>query len=168
MRDETRQELDALLGAREERLAREHAAEDEKHAEGNTFVRQFLDLQESVIRPAMEEIGKQLQQHGYVFRIDEGTHRLSKGQRDLDSASIYMKVLPPGGKLSQLQSKEVPFIGFTASAGQRPYVRVERSVSLPGKGRMSEESKEYQLGQIGAEAVEREILALVKLVIEQG
>jgi len=71
VKDSTKTSLDALLKADREKRDLRTIEQAEKRRLENQFLAAFYVQQETVIKPAMEEMGKYLERSGYAYRIEE-------------------------------------------------------------------------------------------------
>jgi hypothetical protein len=69
MKKEVKSRLDAVLDAREASNLAATQAKQARESREEAFAREFNKVRDAVIRPAMEEMGKHVEQRGLFFEI---------------------------------------------------------------------------------------------------
>ena len=84
-------ELKTLLKTYDTQKGKDRAPDKELAAE-EAWVAKFVALRDKVIRPTMEELGKELQKHGHDFNIVEKQFRRADNRATPEEASIRIDI----------------------------------------------------------------------------
>lgn len=153
MKEETKSTLDALMSKKDDANRASEVRAQETRLEIETFLAEFKDVRNRVIRPAMEEVSQYLKAHGHGCMIEEREEEMDpkKGQR---SAEIRMYV-SPNDRVSTLPGNS-PAVGFISKLyGEKIILQV--STVQSGRGGSSGPKGEYSLEQLTSDSVEKMI-----------
>jgi hypothetical protein len=154
MKDSVKSGLDALFRATQEKNNQVQSVEKEKERREEALLSSFYVLQKSIIRPAMEAIGKYVEEKGYKYEIDEskeGTAQDGKHQ----SASIAIRFF--FGKESDRPTYQYPaFTVFFEKHAQK--VRFHESTVVPGRGGQAGPAGEASLDEVTVDLIHTKIL----------
>ena len=71
MKDEFKNQLDAIFSNHEEKENKKIELKDRKAQQEDAFLKKFLDVSDSVVKPAFEEVGFLAKGKGLNYRIDK-------------------------------------------------------------------------------------------------
>jgi hypothetical protein len=165
VRDENKMRLDDAMAGYEKRLVemrRRHARAHERH---DVFIAEFEQLIDSAIRPAMEDVGAALREHGHDCEISS-TQGYSDTRGRTRRTQITFCVYPAGIERSLFCSTNTPHIAFAADWLDRRVAVLESTLIPVGAsdGRSGRRAA-YTVKQLTREAIEREIVEVLADVI---
>lgn len=157
MKDNIKSDLDTIFRTHQEKRNNEQKLEEEKGRREEEFLSQFYAHQKTTIRPAMESIGKYVEEKGYSFRIDENKDEISPDvKRRGASISICFLV----GRDSGRPSHEYPyFTVFCDKHAQR--ARFSESTISPGLGGRSGAAGDAPLHEVTEELIHKKIIKIL-------
>jgi hypothetical protein len=154
--------LDAIFEKQEaadKAAARARTTAEEEQA---AALKQFLDLRDSVIRPAMEKMHDYLKRRGFDSEIiveDEG-FKTVHGQPTMMPSSIKMK-LGPAVRASNAQA---PYL-MVACDKARARVDFRFSTFSAGAGGESGSSGEAGFDEVTEDLIQRKLLAVIEKIV---
>jgi hypothetical protein len=110
MKEEIKQQLETLLKAHDTMKQQKSEADAKKKSEQEGFLKEFSETKMAVIESAMDEMGKELQKHGYNYQISKTGRRMDPHGDSSEAESISMILIDPSKS-----SVRFPTIVFTAS-----------------------------------------------------
>jgi hypothetical protein len=163
MREQAKQELQAALNTFDQRNsdAEKHARQLQKEQSG--FLGEFRKLVETVINPAMEEVGAMLVTCGHRFGINKapGANQLG-GESAIKT--ILLKIAPANVSGSiHAMGNDCPEIGFRANEVTKQ-VRVEHALGS-GRSDPGEDASTHAIKQLTPEKVMDELIHRVGLIL---
>ncbi len=157
MNDNIKSDLDALFRTHREKRDTALKLEEEKGRREEEFVSQFYAHQKSTIRPAMEAVGKYIEEKGYSYRIDESKDELT---HDVKRQGASISICFLFGKDSYRPSHEYPY--FTVFCDKRAQrARFNESTISPGLTGRSGESGDALLNEVTEELIHKKILRIL-------
>jgi hypothetical protein len=161
--DRTKARLDALLhDYAGEQDSRDGTAAQEA-ASARDVRQRFVALREAVIEPVMREVGEYLRASGHDYEIRSSETRDVGAGRN-DEPSIALVVYPRGYSRTKLDPAHTPMVTFRA--GDAPgRLRTQFVKRLPGRSGVPDAGHTYELDDVTAEVVRREILELLEAVL---
>jgi hypothetical protein len=158
MKDEIRSKLDAAFERHEASRRAVTEAREVKETKEQVFSRSFSELRDSLIRPAMEEIGQYVKGKGYSYEIStEDEHVATDSRSRSTSASIKITLFLDERKHPEY---EMPFLSVIAQK-ERQNVRFHESTMVPGRGGASGPAGETSLAEITPQLIQEKILKVV-------
>lgn len=158
MKDDIKSKLDAAFERHE--ASKRSAVEAKQAAESKEqiFLREFLEARDTIIRPAMEEIGGYVQGKGYSYDISTEDDKPSPdGRSRLVPASIRLTIFI--GERRSL-AHENPGVSVTCQKGQQKVSFHECTMS-PGRGGHAGPAGEATLSQLTKDLIQEKILKVV-------
>jgi hypothetical protein len=154
MKDELKSRLDAIFDA--------HDAA--KKAAASAFVREFKRVGNTIIRPAMEEVGKHAEARGIAFEVSEEDEKLPDDRRGGgQQARIEIVFFPSGG--ARYPKHDYP--AFTVICDKyKQNVLFHQRTMMPGKGGMSGSTGEASLADVTSEQIQTQILDVLAKAFE--
>jgi hypothetical protein len=155
MKDEIKSKLDAILDRHD--AAKRAAAEAKRVAENKeqAFIREFLKICDTVIRPAMEEIGNSVSVRGISFRISNQDAIPSDPRRGGGQGPSIAITFFPG----QQEYPEHDFPAFTVFGNKyKQNVTFHERTMMPGRGGSAGPSGEANLAELSSDLVQTKIL----------
>jgi hypothetical protein len=162
MKYDIKSKLDAAFEKHEasERTAAE--VQQDRESKEQVFLREFIQVRKSVVRPAMEEIGEYVEGKGYSYDISTEDDRPSPHGRGRSTpASITLTILLGGERRYPLH--EHPGLSVICDKDKRK-VRFHESVRSPGRGGHSGPAGEAELPDLTTDFVQERIVNVVAQV----
>lgn len=159
MKDELKSSLDAIFKADSDRKSAAQRALDEGLRKDAEFSAAFQACAESVIKPAMEELGAYAEAQGYPYRIDEHREEAQGGRHQAPSIAIVFVL--QRGKYHPIN--ELPSFAVRCDKQKRKVEFVENTFS-PGSPGRSGPAGEAALEEITAELIHSRIVRLLEEV----
>ncbi len=161
MKKETKLTLDNLMNKYQQKLAEAKEEKEKVRSAEDVFLSAFKRLRKEVIRPVMEDFGKQLKARSHEYQITEEEESLDREGRIFD-ARITMFIFPVDIDRSAYRSGNTPSISFIAS-GHKKKIGVHASNILPTRGGSAgPRGSELDLEEVTDDLVEQEILKVLK------
>jgi len=170
MKEEIKQQLENLLKAHDTMKKQKSDADAKRKAEQEGFLKEFSETKMAVIESAMNEMGKELQKHGYNYQISKTGRRMDPQGDSSEADSISMILIDPNKS-----SVRFPTIVFTASGFAKAVLvrgqNIEDDLAESFFGRNIEggpaESNfgRVELSQITDDAVHRKLLEALKIIL---
>lgn len=158
MNNDIKSKLDAAFLKHE---ASKRAAVEAKQAaetKEQVFLRQFVEARESIIRPAMEEVGEYIKGKGYTYEIFTEDDKSSPDGRGRSTpASIQLALFLDERRYPV---HDFPNFSIICEKGQQR-VRFHGSTISPGRGGYSGSAGEATLSEVTKELVQEKILKIV-------
>ena len=88
MKEDIKQQLENLLKAHDTMKQQKSEADAKKKAEQEGFLKEFSEIKMAVIESAMNEMGKELQKHGYNYQISKTGRRMDPQGDSSEADSI--------------------------------------------------------------------------------
>ena len=129
-------------------------------SEEEAFLDEFKRLRADVIRPAMEEIGNQLEARGHEVAISEREESTDSRGRTED-AKITMSFFPSDVERSVFRPDCTPSISFL-TIGYKRKIRIHASNIMPNRGGSGGPRGEFDTAEITGDFVEAQVLKLLK------
>jgi hypothetical protein len=158
MKNQTRQELEALLDSYRRKRQEAKRRQDQEQYELELYLDDFKDLREKVIRPVMEEMGDILEQNGHEYNINEREYSLDKKAFALE-ALIEFKIFPRGNE-EEFYAENHPSVMFSSDVASQK-VKVHGSYVMPERRGERELIRTYSISEITGDIVEKEILEIL-------
>jgi hypothetical protein len=158
MKDEIKSRLEAAFDKHE---ATKRAVADAKQvAESNEqrFLREFMEAQDSIIRPAMEEIGDYVKSKGYTYAVTAEDDKPSPDGKSRSSPAAIRLTIFIGERRGP--SHEFPTFSVICEKGQQK-VRFHESTMSPGRGGHSGSAGEAPLSEVTKDLIQEKILKIV-------
>src|SRR5712692_3563396 len=170
MKEDIKQQLEILLKAHdtEKKQRSEAAARNKSEQEG--FLKEFSETKMAFIESAMEEMGKEIQKHGYNYQISKTGRRMDPHGDSSEAESISMILIDPNKS-----SVRFPTIVFTGSGfakavlvrGQN--IEDDLAESFFGKniegGPAESNFGRIELSKVTDDAVHRKLLEALKIIL---
>lgn len=160
MKDELKSSLDAMFQADGERKSAAQKAQDEGLRKEAEFLAAFHACAETLIKPAMEEIGAYAEEKGYPYRIDEHREETGQGARR-QPASIAIVFVMQKGKYHP--TNELPSFAVRCDKSGRKVEFLENTMS-PGNPGRSGGAGEASLEELTRDMVQAKIVSLLQEV----
>jgi len=161
--DSAKARLDALLQGYQERLEGRAAAAEQAASDDRGERQRFVALRESVIEPAMREVGEYLKGRGHDYEIHSSETR-DVGAGRHEEPSIALAIYPRGYSRAKLDPGHTPMVTFRA--GDAPgYLRTHLVKRLPGGTGTADGGHTYALEAVTPELVRREIMEVLEVVL---
>jgi hypothetical protein len=154
-----REDLDRLMQKYNEKLAQVKMAKSDRESLEQAFAARFNEARQKVIRPVMEEVGRYLRRQGHDFQICERGNAAVEGMDRY--VSVKLSVFPSDVRRAHFSEGRTPSVSFIASPGMRA-VWVHRCSTMPGRQGIAGYVAEYPLEELTCQAVEREVLKLLR------
>jgi hypothetical protein len=161
MRKEIKSQLDSLMDSYDKKVSDKKTRQEKIQSAEEEFAAEFVSLRAQIILPVMEEIRAHLQSRGHKVRIAEQDASVDHDGKT-SPARITMEFLPVGVE-RRLSTDSVPAVSFMASKSKKQ-ILVHECTMLPGRGGQAGKRGEYEIKDIDAEIVEREIIGVLKEV----
>lgn len=163
MTDDFNSKLDDIFNARAERLDAASKAQRELQVKQDATVKEFLEVRESVIRPALEALAQKLSDRGQeckIFETQDGEQvsGLPKG------ATIGIRFLLDSGA-HYGRGNDYPHLTLALEKGPRK-VQFYSSTMVPGRGGMSGGDGTADFGEITEELINRKALKIIAAVFK--
>lgn len=157
MKDDIKSGLDTIFRTHQEKKDNTQRAEEEKGRREKEFLTQFYAHQETTIKPAMEAIGKYVEEKGVAYRIDESKDEISQDiKRRGASISICFLVGRDAGR----PSHEYPyFTVFCDKHAQR--ARFSQSTLSPGLRGHSGAAGDALLNEVTEDLIHEKIIKIL-------
>src|SRR5262245_29928479 len=152
MKEATKAKLDGLFEKLNDRKRSEAEAQQVKESKEDLFLKQFKEVQDRVIRPAMEEIGAYIKSKGFDYQVLVEDDRISKddGRRRYVPASITFVFYP-----DQRGYPTHAFPGLTVICEKtQQRVRFHESTISPGRGGYTGGAGETALSELTASLIQ--------------
>ena len=160
MKEETKLTLDKLMDKYQQKLAAAKMNQEKIRSEEDVLQSAFKQLEKEVIRPVMEDFGKQLKARGHEYQITEEEESLDR-EGKLRDASITMHIFPAGINRSAFRQENTPSISFIASRNKKK-VLVHASNILPNRGGSAgARGGDLMVEEVTSDLVEQEILGVL-------
>ena len=157
MKENVKSGLDGLFRTRQEKNDQVQSLEKEKEHRENEFLSAFYAHQKSIIRPAMEAIGKYVEEKGCKYKIDESQDGATPDGKH-QGASIAIRFL--FGKDSYRPSHEYPsFTVFCEKHVQK--ARFHENTIAPGRGGQSDPSGYASLNEVTEDLIQTKLLRVL-------
>lgn len=157
--------LDKLLDRYDDKQKARTAGIKKREQERDSFLAEFMDIREKLIRPVFEEIGTQLNMRGHRFSIDSKDYYPENSGSD-NRAEITIRLYFGNGQSSRYMNHDYPFLSFIAQQFQHTVV-LHASNMTPGHGGSSGPRGTYKIGDITKDLVGRELLHLISEVVDK-
>jgi len=164
MKKETKSQLDVLMNKYGQRLAEAKKRQEKIKVEEDVFLTQFKRLRKKVIQPVMKSVGNQLKKRGHEYRISEQEESVDSEGR-MRNAKIIMSIFPKGVDPSAYRPESTPSISFIATRDKKK-IWVHGSSIMPTGGGTSGSRGEFNAAEITGDAVEREVLGVLKEILD--
>lgn len=162
MKDSVKSGLDGIFRAHQEKNNQVQNLEKEKERRENEFLSAFYAHQKSIIRPAMEAIGKYVEEKGCKYEIYESQDGATHGGKH-QGASIEIRFL--FGKDSYRPSHEYSsFTVFCEKHVQK--VRFHENIIALGRGGQSAPAGEASLDEATEDLIHTKILRVLTEAIK--
>lgn len=158
MRDEIRFKLDAAIEAHE--TSKRAAATAKQFAENSEqiFLAQFSEARDSIIRPAMEEIGNYIKGKGYDYEVTEEDDKPSLDHRSRSTPASITFTIFVGKRHYPLN--ENPMLSVICEKGLER-VRFHESTISRSRGGHSGSAGAVTLNELTEELIHEKILKVV-------
>jgi len=160
MKTEIKNSLDEIFTRHEASKRNAEQQQKKKQSEDAEFLKSFLDVQESVIRPAMLAIAQYLKARGYDCEITterDGFHATE--QRPIE-ASIKLKMFTDERRHSR---HDTPCFSVTCEKNAKR-VRFHESTLSPGRGGKAGTSGHAALSEVTEELIQQKVLKIIEEV----
>jgi DNA gyrase/topoisomerase IV subunit A len=158
MKNQTKLELEAILDGYEKKQLEERLRQDQEQYELETYIEDFKELREKVIRPVMEDMGDILEQKGHDFKIKEKEYSMDK-KAFATEARIEFKIFPRSNA-EEFYAENHPSVMFSSDVTSRN-IKVHGSYVMPGRRGERELIRTYAISEITSDNVEKEILDIL-------
>ncbi|WP_018183967.1 hypothetical protein [Kaistia granuli] len=158
MKDELKQTLDAAFQRHEASKRAATEAKQVAETKAQTFLRDFIEARDTIIRPAMEEIGEYVRNQGYVFEVSTEDDKPSPDGRGRSIAASIRLTFLLGDR--HRPSYEYPGLSVICEKQQQK-VRFHESTMSPGRGGHAGPAGEATLNSITKEMVQEKISKVV-------
>jgi hypothetical protein len=165
MNKETKKSLDAIFAKHDAtKKAAAKIQEDAKAAESASLAK-FLEIRESVIRPAMTMVGEYVKSKGYAYEIhtEEDDVSRSRDRNRIFSASIQISFLK--GISQTYEMGNFPFLSVSCDKTEGS-VHFVRSTMYPGRGGQSGPAGTAAIEDITQDLVQAKILEILAAVFD--
>ena len=162
MKDSVKSGLDSLFKTHQDKNDQVQSLEKEKGDREKEFLSAFYAHQKSIIRPAMEMIGKYVEEKGCKYKIDESQDGATSDGK-YQGASISIRFL--FGKDSYRPLHEYPsFTIFCEKHVQK--ARFHENTIAPGRGGQLSPTGEVSLDEVTEELIHTKILRVLTEAIK--
>jgi len=158
MKDEIKAKLDVAFQKHE--AAKRTAAEGKQIAASKeqVFLRGFMEARESIIRPAMKEIGEYVKDKGYDYDVSTEDDKPSPDGRSRSTPASIRLTIFLGER--RYPSHEHPGFSVICEKGQQK-VRFHENTTSPGRGGHAGPAGEAVLSDLTKDLVQEKILKVV-------
>ncbi|MBR0945949.1 hypothetical protein [Bradyrhizobium liaoningense] len=158
MKDDIKSKLDAAFEKHE--ASKRSAAEAKQVAETKEqiFSREFIQARDTIIRPAMEEIGGYVKGKGYSYEISTEDDKPSPDGRSRSVPASVRLTIFLGERRYQVH--ENPGFSVICEKGQQK-VRFHECTMSPGRGGHAGPAGEATLSQVTKDLIQEKILKVV-------
>ena len=161
MKDEFKNQLDAIFSKHEEKENKIIELKDRKSQQEDAFLKKFLDVSESVVKPAFEEVGFLAKGKGLNYRIDKRadvTAYDGKHVRACISICFYF------GDNSYRPFHEFPNLSITCDKN-RQTVSLHQSNSFQGRSGKAGPVGEFQIEMLTADFIQDKLIYLLSEIL---
>ena len=158
MKNQTKLKLEALLDGYEKKQLEARLRQDQEQYELETYLEDFKELRQNVIRPVMEDMGDILEQKGHDFKIKEKEYSMDK-KAFATEARIEFKIFPRSNA-EEFYAENHPSVMFSSDVTSRD-IKVHGSYVMPGRRGERELIRTYAISEITSDIVEKEILDIL-------
>ena len=165
MKPELQQELDALLKAYDQKQHAQEIKDQDIKAEEEKFLESFYSVRDSIIAPALEELGEIVKARGHGFEIEKRDYSIdSKGRTD--NAMIAIVFIPGGSRSGYYAERyRYPSLGFTCDR-HKEVVALHGSTLRPLGGGSLGPRGECKLEQITTDFIHAQAFEILKEVFK--
>jgi len=154
MKEENESHLESIMKRFEQKLAKSKDAQERRQSEEDAFDKEFKRVRTEVIRPAMEDMGTQLEARGHNSEISEVGDERSK--RD---AKITMSVTIDGVPRSAYAPEDTVLISFS-QAGQAT-ITIHANAPIRNRSGFAGTRGHYAASDITTDLVEKKLLEVL-------
>jgi hypothetical protein len=163
MNESVKSGLDGIFRTHQDKNNQVQSLEKEKENREKEFLSAFYAHQNSIIRPAMEAIGKYIEEKGCKYEIDESQDGATHGGRH-QGASIAIRFL--FGKDSYRPMHEYSsFAVFCEKNVQK--ARFHENIVAAGRGGQSSPAGEASLDEVTEDLIHTKILRVLTEAIKE-
>lgn len=156
MKDDIKSRLDATFQKHEATKRAAIEAKQVAETKEQIFLREFMEARESIIRPAMEEIGEYVKSKGHNYEVSTEDDSPSLDSRSRSTPASIHLTLGDGHR----PSHEFPGFSVICEKGQQK-VRFHESTMWPGRGGHAGSAGEASLSEVTKDLVQEKILKVV-------
>jgi hypothetical protein len=131
---------------------------EKRKTEHEIYLENFRKKCKDVIGPAMEEMGKAIENRGHKYKITQEDEIIDSEGRTT-AANIVFEIHPEGKQPDYINHRfpQLSFVAGTYNKGIYSHV----STMMPNSSGLSGKNRDYKLSEITKEAVQEEIADLV-------
>lgn len=151
--------INALLSTNHKentKAVRERVAREQKKV---AFIKEYTDVKNKVIKPAMQEVVEQLKAKGLRCEIQENNDTEQRIARELNSIVIYF----PLEDDTPRHSYDFPYIAFRANSHTES-VNICENTSAPGRRGHATPVGDYKLDDINTNLVQNTVMNLLDAI----
>ena len=163
MRDETREKLDELMDAYDQKRRETKKRAKEKGSAEVVFLGAFSVCRDETIIPAMREIGELLLSRGHQYSVLSTEERVDADGKTIPAA-VTMEFYPAGIARRRFAKRTVPHMSFIALPSTSQVLVYENSMA-PRVGGWSGSKGEFSLDEIDGVFVQNQILPMIEEVL---
>ena len=161
MKEEDKTHLESIMKGFEQKLAKSKEAKERRQCEEDIFFMEFKRVRTEVIRPAMEDIGKELHARDHNFQILEIGDERSK--RD---AKITMSITIGGVPTSAYAPENTASVSFSYAG--HTTIAVHAITPIKNRSGFAEQGGNYAVSEITTDLVQKKILEVLEEVFTPG
>lgn len=161
MKDETKNQLNEILGVYDEKLAESERREAAIRAAQAAFPARFASLRADMIRPVLQEVADILNGRGHEATARE-QEESSSTVSGVTSAAISLRIVPkPFVHASTEKNRSFIEITFSASRGERK-VTVSSTNTMINAGGSQGKRGEYEVDAVTADVVADHVVRILR------
>lgn len=157
MNEANKSHLESIMETFEQKLAKSKDAQERMQSEEDSFYVEFKRVRTEVIRPAMEDIGTQLEARGHTAKILEVDDERSK-----QDAKMTMSITIGGVPSSAYAPENTVLVSFSHPGGRT--ISIHASTPLQYRNGFAGLRGNYAASEITPELVEGKILEVLEEV----
>jgi hypothetical protein len=161
MKEENKSHLEAIMKKFDQKLAQSTDAKERRESEEDAFYIEFKRIRTQIIRPALEEVGKQLKPMGHNYEITEVGDERSK--RD---AKITMSITLGGVPTSAYTPENTVSISFFHTG--HTTISIHASTPIRNRSGFAGPRGNHAASEITTDLVQKTIIQVLEEVFRPG